>query len=108
MTNLCVFADRTDVVWQVTGDLDIVGARALRSVSTWLPDPGRRLRVDIGDVPFMDCSGLSALIDLSRQARTRDVDVVITGARRQVLRLLTVTETEDLLTVLPADESSVA
>lgn len=84
-------ARRPPIVWEVHGELDLVGGTALRDATVVLPEPGRLLSVDLGSVSFMDCSGLGALIDLSRRCRERGIDVVVTGAGAQVLRLFAMT-----------------
>lgn len=94
-------AARPPIVWEVRGELDLVGGTSLRDATTELPDRGRLLYVDLGGVSFMDCSGLDALIDLCRRCCERGVDVVVTRARDNVLRLIAVTGADRELNLSP-------
>ena len=86
-------------MWELQGELDLVGGTALRDATAVLPERGRLLYVDLSRVSFMDCSGLGALIDLSRRCREAGVAVVVTGAGAHVLRLLAVTGADRELSV---------
>ncbi len=70
------------VVVNVRGEVTFANADILsRSLSQALATPASRLVVDISDVPFMDSSGMSALLVASRDARAdgRSVAVVHSG-----------------------------
>ena len=57
---------------------------------------GRRVSViDLGDVFFIDSSGLRSLLGASRRARTRGATVVLRNVGSEVLRLLEITGTTE-------------
>jgi anti-anti-sigma factor len=87
-------------VWEVEGELDLLGGASLRDATTSLPDRGRLLYVNVSGVSFIDCSGLAALVDLSRRCHDHGVHLVVTGAGAQVLRLIAMTDTHRELNVV--------
>lgn len=73
----------------------------MRDATRELPERGGLLYVDLGGVSFMDCSGLDFLIDLLRRCSGCGVDVVVTGARDNFLRLLALTGADREVRVSP-------
>lgn len=59
----------------------------------------RRLLIDLSDVPFMDSSGLGALIGGIRRAREADGEVTVACSRPTLTRLLHTTGFDRIVTV---------
>jgi anti-sigma B factor antagonist len=94
--------DRTQGVAtaRLTGDLDIVTSDAVRRELVELVDDGHReLSLDLGDVGFVDSSGLGVLVAVHRHVESRGGGFVVRSAPPQVRRLFEITRLADLLTV---------
>ena len=59
----------------------------------------QRLLIDLSEVPFMDSSGLGALIGGIRRAREADGDVTVACSRPTLTRLLHTTGFDRIVTV---------
>ncbi|WP_210493509.1 STAS domain-containing protein [Patulibacter sp. SYSU D01012] len=80
--------DRRGVV-RLTGRLDLVSAAALRAVVRDAVDDGRTgLVVDLAAVPFVDSSGLGALIGGLKSTRQAGGELRIAAPGEQVLSVL--------------------
>src|SRR5919112_4034410 len=65
----------------LSGDLDMSATFALEPVlDRVLADNPRELVLDLGEVAFVDSSGLGLLIATHERAANADVDMAITGA----------------------------
>jgi anti-sigma B factor antagonist len=88
--------------WSVSGEIDAstvhILVEAFRDLS--LTESDRPLIVDVGEVDFIDSSGLRALINLANDAQTIGVGMVLQRPSPPVVRLLTVTGLDDLFGVL--------
>jgi anti-sigma B factor antagonist len=78
----------------VHGDIDVAGGPILDAAIRARENDGR-LVIDLGDVFFIDSSGLRSLLGASRRARARDADVVLRNVGSEVMRLLEITGTSD-------------
>lgn len=86
------------------GDLDIVGveqvetdaAEALNALG-----PGDTLIFDLGDVDFIDSSGLAALISVRRKCARKQVDTALTRVPESIAALLTVSGLDAVLPSRP-------
>jgi anti-anti-sigma factor len=88
--------DETQLV-AVSGDVDLKTARQFRDAIQDAAEDGKpRLIVDLSDVPFMDSSGLAALIGAHKTLRSRVKVVVVCPPNLQ--RIFEVTR---LNTVVP-------
>jgi len=67
--------------------------------------PGQRVEVDLGEVDFIDGSGLSMLIDAQSHAHSTGYEFVIVGASRPVHRLIEIAGATDRLPPIGAPES---
>jgi anti-sigma B factor antagonist len=89
--------DREDGVVAVAGDLDAGTAdrldRALRDREERHPD--RPVVVDVGEVAFMDSSGLRALVAASLRAGRRGTVVRLHNVGAELARLLEITGLRD-------------
>lgn len=69
----------------------------------------QRLLIDLSEVPFMDSSGLGALIGGIRRAREADGDVTVACSRPTLTRLLHTTGFDRIVTVAETvDEAAAA
>ena len=92
------------LVWELRGDLDFEGARAVRTAARSSEEALGPLVVDLGGVPFADSAGLAALIGLARRVSESGGHVVVSGARRSVRRLLEFTGLNRCLEVAHASD----
>lgn len=82
------FQERTGItVCHMTGDLDAFTAADLREAAASLRG-ATRVVFDLSDVPFIDSTGLGALIGGIRRLREAGGSVVVCSTRAPVLRLL--------------------
>lgn len=76
-------------VMRVSGRLDLVSAGSLRgAVAEAVQDGSTRVVVDLSEVPFVDSSGLGALIAGLKQARQAGGELRIAGPTPPVLTVL--------------------
>src|SRR4051812_27350270 len=88
-------------VVRVAGDVDLATAPALRSL---LARTGREadVLVDLSGVTFMDCSGLSALL----QARAHHAGrLALKGPPPSLRRILAALELENAFTIMDRDDA---
>jgi anti-anti-sigma factor len=82
----------------VHGDIDVAGGpildRALIDADRLGP-----VVIDLGDVFFIDSSGLRCLLGASRRARDRGTTIVLRAVSAEVLRLLQITGTTDQFSI---------
>jgi anti-sigma B factor antagonist len=84
----------------LAGDLDMNATFALEPVlDRVLADAPRALVLDLGDVPFVDSSGLGLLIATHERATRADVDMAIKGAGPEIQRVIHIAGLDDLLPV---------
>ncbi|WP_110181869.1 STAS domain-containing protein [Nocardioides solisilvae] len=85
-------------VLRCDGRLTMVAAPALRSaVEEAIGGGARRLVVDLSTAPFVDSSGLGALVNGLKAARVAGGDLRIAGASEQVLSVLSLTNLDRVL-----------
>jgi anti-sigma B factor antagonist len=82
----------------VHGDIDVAGGPILESAILDRENTGP-IVIDLGDVFFIDSSGLRSLLGASRRARARDAHVVLRNVGSEVLRLLEITGTTEHFTI---------
>jgi anti-sigma B factor antagonist len=71
------------------GELDLATVdRFRRAAIDTMNENGPALTLDVSGVTFMDCSSLSMIIALHREARVRGGHVTLAGTSPSVLRLL--------------------
>jgi anti-sigma B factor antagonist len=83
-----------DGVIVVHGDIDVAGGPILEAAILDREGDGPVL-IDLGDVFFIDSSGLRSLLGASRRARTRGATVVLRNVGSEVQRLLEITGTTE-------------
>lgn len=89
-----------DLVITVAGDVDMRTAPRLRTVveeAVTLDAGATRVIVDLGDVPFIDSSGMGALLAAKRIAESSDAALFLRRPSDRLRSLLRVTALERLL-----------
>ena len=87
----------------LSGDLDMSATFALEPVlDRVLADNPRELVLDLGEVLFVDSSGLGLLIATHERAANADVDMAITGAAPEIQRVFAIAGLDGVLPVRPA------
>lgn len=82
----------------VHGDIDIAGGPTLEAVILSRENT-QPIVVDLGDVLFIDSSGLRSLLGASRRAQARNSSVILRSVGPEVRRLLQITGTTDQFTI---------
>jgi anti-anti-sigma factor len=78
----------------VHGDIDVAGGPILEAAILARETDGS-IAIDLGDVSFIDSSGLRSLLGASRRAHARSANVVLRNVGPEVLRLLEITGTTE-------------
>ena len=86
----------------VTGEVDLDTAPTVRDEVFRQLQGGATVHLDLGDVTFMDSSGLHVLLAISRQASLVGAELHLVRVSARVQRLLELTGTDAVL--LPADQ----
>lgn len=89
------------------GELDAYTVGSFREALAELSSV-RRLLIDLSDVPFMDSSGLGALIGGIRRAREADGEVTVACSRPTLTRLLHTTGFDRIVAVTETVEEAEA
>ena len=97
--------DRLPGGWTVAGELDASTSPSLAAAFAELPAGSGQVDVDLGDVTFIDSSGLRILIALSDRATAEGRKVVVSGASNPVRRLLEITGLDSMFGVITEDST---
>lgn len=90
-----------------TGDLDVYTVGSLRDAIGQMIDEGTtKVVVDLDSVPFMDSSGLGALMGGVRRLRESGGDLAIACTREQHLKLFTITGFGEGVSIAPTTEEA--
>lgn len=87
-----------DGVIVVHGDIDVAGGPIL-DAAIRKREPEGPVVIDLGDVFFIDSSGLRSLLGASRRARDSETRVVLRNVGPEVHRLLAITGTTQHFTI---------
>jgi anti-sigma B factor antagonist len=89
------------------GDLDVYTVGSLRdAIGQILEDAKPKIVVDLDGVPFMDSSGLGALMGGVRRLREAGGDLAIACTREQHLKLFTITGFGEGVSIAPTIEEA--
>ena len=90
-----------------SGDLDVYTVGSLRdAIATILEEDKPHVVVDLDSVPFMDSSGLGALMGGVRRLREAGGDLAISCTREQHLKLFTITGFGEGVSIAPTVEEA--
>lgn len=93
---------------ELTGELDVASAPALRDQLLSLLRPGsNRLVVDLSGVSFCDASGLAVLVNTGRRARLLGGFLRLAAVSPQAGRVLTITGLHRHLAIFPTVQAAV-
>ena len=94
-------------VLKPTGDLDVYTVGSLRdAIASILEEDKPHVVVDLDSVPFMDSSGLGALMGGVRRLREAGGDLAISCTREQHLKLFTITGFGEGVSIAPTVEEA--
>ena len=97
--------DRLPRGWRVAGELDASTSPTLDAAFAELPAGSGQVAVDLGDVTFIDSSGLRVLIALSDRAAAKGRTVVVSRASSSVRRLFEITGLESVFGLSTEDSA---
>lgn len=83
------------------GELDAYTAPQLDAVLSAVARPGgpKRIVVDLGELDFIDVSGVDALVSANQGAQRTGSQLVLRGVPRQTLKLLEITGLNQVFTI---------
>ena len=88
---------RTTVI-ALSGELDLIGApKVEQAVADVAASESRGIVIDLGQLEFMDVSGLQAVLVSQRRARAAGGRCAVVNANEQVSRLFRLTDTDHCL-----------
>ncbi len=91
----------------LNGRLDARSSPLVRSALQKLLDDGsRKIIIDLVNVPFIDSSGLAALVSGLRMAREKDGDIIISGAQSQAQIVFRLTMLDRVFAIHPTWEEA--
>ena len=94
-------------VLKPTGDLDVYTVGSLRdAIGEVVEHDNPKVVVDLDSVPFMDSSGLGALMGGVRRRREAGGDLAIACTREQHLKLFTITGFGEGVSIAPTVEEA--
>ncbi|MFN2525027.1 MAG: STAS domain-containing protein [Actinomycetota bacterium] len=96
-------------VLRPSGDLDVYTVGSLRdAIGTLIEQESPKVVVDLDGVPFMDSSGLGALMGGVRRLREAGGDLAICCTREQHLKLFSITGFGEGVSIAPTVEEAAA
>lgn len=96
-------------VIRLSGDLDVYTVGSLRdAIGTMIEQDSHKVVVDLDSVPFMDSSGLGALMGGVRRLRESGGDLAIACTREQHLKLFTITGFGEGVSIAPTVDEAAA
>lgn len=96
-------------VVSVTGEIDVSTAPALKDVLTDLLGAERSaIVVDLGEVGFLDSTGLGALVAARTSATDADIRLPIVSDRDRILKLFRITGLDGVFEIYPTVDAAVA
>jgi anti-sigma B factor antagonist len=96
-------------VLKPSGDLDVYTVGSLRdAIGRMIEDATPKIVVDLDGVPFMDSSGLGALMGGVRRLREAGGDLAIACTREQHLKLFAITGFGEGVSIAPTIEEAAA
>ena len=88
------------------GDLDVHAAPQLSSILMPLVQPGSKVVIEMSRTPFMDSSGLAAIVEAGAKARDVDGYLCLAAPGDRVGKVLDITGVDTLIDVFDSLESA--
>ena len=88
----------------LAGEIDMLVADEVREageVAIAHARPGSRVTIDLGEVTFLDSTGIGALVAISNAAQDRQVPLVLRSVPDRIAKLLTITGLDDVFATEP-------
>lgn len=93
----------------VSGEVDVVAAPTLRQLlNEAIADGGKRLVVDLTDVPFLDSTGLGVLVGRLKVIRQQGGELRLVIASDRLLRNFRITGLDKVFGIFPTAQDAVA
>ena len=84
----------------LTGDIDVTSSSRVREALLSIANSGEhRVVVDLGNVTFVDSTGLSALVGARKRFRSIDGEIILRRPGAGVLRVLEITGLSRVFTI---------
>jgi anti-sigma B factor antagonist len=94
------------VVVRLSGDIDLASAPTVRSrLNDVLAFGPENVRIDLGEVGFMDSQGLNILAGIHKRAQELGGQIRLVGVPDHIRRLLELTGLDTLLDVQPSRDT---
>jgi anti-sigma B factor antagonist len=86
----------------LSGELDLYSARELEAAVLALSDrwPSAQVVLDVGEVTFVDSTGLGVIVRGMRRFRAHGGDVALRGPSHQTMRVLELTGLTEVFEIL--------
>jgi anti-anti-sigma factor len=91
--------DGGHLIVTLRGELDAVDAASVAAALAAAAARNPQIIIDLAELEFIDCSGLSVLAHAREQARQAGGDLLLAAPRRQVARILALTGLADVFAV---------
>lgn len=102
-------AEKDVTVVTVTGEIDVFSSPRLREMLLDVIDNGAdHLVVDLGEVTFLDSTGLGVLVGIYHRLRARSGSMTFVGANDRVRRVFHVTQLTKIFELHDSLEDAVA
>lgn len=88
----------------LAGEVDMLVADEVREageVAIGHASAGSRVTVDLGEVSFLDSTGIGALVTMSNAAQDKDVRLVLRAIPERIAKLVSITGLDDVFTTEP-------
>lgn len=94
---------------RVSGELDVATAPRLREqLLAAIAADGPQLVLDLGDVAFLDSTGLGVVVGVLKRARTLGGDLLVAGASPAVRRVFEITALDRTLPLYASVDEALA
>ncbi|MGN7247988.1 STAS domain-containing protein [Janibacter anophelis] len=92
----------------VSGEIDVTSAAVLRdALEALIADGRRRLTLDLGEVTFMDSTGLGIVVGRLKKLTRHGGVLTVAADHERVLRVFTITGLDQLIDIHPTLEGAV-
>lgn len=96
-----ILTQQDAVIARLRGEIDLSNASAITEDVTSACDEAIRLIVDLGNVTYLDSSGVRMLFEIARRCRAADQLVtLVVPTSSPIRRLLTMTKVADVATIV--------